>query len=121
MPPLEWKYGNVPDYLITCLGPNYLVSFSQMESVKKKEKVFQILCPCCQSLLWIDSVAQEVVQSEKGAGKKKKSLDDLLMKEKKRKSEFDRKFEATAELEKKKKEKIEDGFKKALTQTEKED
>ncbi len=107
--------------LITCLGPYYLVSFSQMESVKKKENVFQTLCPCCQSLLWIDSVTQEVVQSEKGAGKKKKSLDDLLMKEKKRKSEFDRKFEATAELEKQKKEKIKEGFKKALTQTEKED
>lgn len=104
-----------------CLVSNYLVSFSQMESVKKKDKVFQIFCPCCQSLLWIDSVTQEVVQSEKGAGKKKKSLDDLLMKEKKRKSEFDRKFEATAELEKKKKEKIEERFKKALTQTEKED
>ena len=104
-----------------CLVSNYLVSFSQMESVKKKDRVFQILCPCCQSLLWVDSVTQEVVQSEKGAGKKKKSLDDLLMKEKKRKSEFDRKFEATAELEKKKKEKIEEGFKKALTQIEKED
>ena len=67
-----------------CLVSNYLVSFSQMESVKKKDRVFQILCPCCQSLLWVDSVTQEVVQSEKGAGKKKKSLDDLLMKEKKR-------------------------------------
>ena len=113
----------VPDYRTdpACLALSFLVSFSQMESAKKKEKVFQILCPCCQSLLWIDSVTQEVVQSEKGAGKKKKSLDDLLMKEKKRKSEFDRKFEATAELEKKKKEKIEEGFKKALTQTDEED
>ncbi len=86
-----------------------------MEKTKKEEEVFQILCPCCQSLLWIDSVSQEVIQSKKGAGKKKKSLDDLLLKEKKRKGEFDRKFEATAELEKKKKEEVEEGFKKALT------
>ena len=92
-----------------------------MKNLKKKEEVFQILCPCCQSLLWIDSVSQEVIQSKKGGGKKKKSLDDLLLKEKKRKGEFDRKFEATAELEKKKKEKIEEGFKKALTKVDQEE
>ena len=92
-----------------------------MENTKKKEEVFQTLCPCCQSLLWIDSVSQEVIQSKKGGGKKKKSLDDLLLKEKKKKGEFDRKFEATAELEKKKKEKVEEGFKKALTKVEREE
>ena len=43
------------------------------------------------------------------------------MKEKKRKGEFDRKFEATAELEKKKKEEVEEGFKKALTEVEQEE
>lgn len=92
-----------------------------MKNSKKKEEVFQILCPCCQSLLWVDSVSQEVIQSKKEGGKKKKSLNDLLSKEKKRKGEFDRKFEATAELEKKKKEKIEEGFKKALTKVDQEE
>ncbi len=92
-----------------------------MTNSKKKEEVFQILCPCCQSLLWIDPVSQEVIQSKKGGGKKKKSLDDLILKEKERKGEFDRKFEATAELEKKKKEKIEEGFKKALTKVDQEE
>jgi hypothetical protein len=92
-----------------------------MENTMKKEEVFQILCPCCQSLLWIDAVSQEVIQSKKGGGKKKKSLDDLLLKEKKKKGEFDRKFEATAELKKKKKEEIEEGFKKALTKVEQEE
>ena len=43
------------------------------------------------------------------------------MKEKKRKSEFERKFEATAELQKKKKEEVEEGFRKALTKAEDED
>ncbi len=92
-----------------------------MKSTNKEKEVFQILCPCCQSFLWIDPVSQEVIQSKKGAGKAKKSLDELLLKEKKRKSEFDRKFEATAELQKKKKEEVEEGFRKALTKAGEED
>jgi hypothetical protein len=92
-----------------------------MKNTKKEKEVFQILCPCCQSLLWIDPVSQDVIQSKKGGGKAKKTLDELLLKEKKRKSEFDRKFEATAELQKKKKEEVEEGFRKALTKAGKED
>jgi hypothetical protein len=92
-----------------------------MEKVKGKKQVFQIICPCCQSILWADPVTQEVIQFEKRGAKKKKSLEELLQKEKKRKSEFERKFEATAELGKKRKKKAEEGFKKALTEFEKED
>jgi hypothetical protein len=86
---------------------------------KEKKQVFQIICPCCQSILWTDPVTQEVIQFEKKGGKKE-SLEELLQKEKKRKSEFERKFEATAELEKKRKKKAEEGFKKALTEFKKE-
>jgi hypothetical protein len=92
-----------------------------MEKAKGKKQVFQIICPCCQSILWADPITKEVIQFEKRGAKKKKSLDELLQKEKKRKSEFERKFEATAELGKKKKKKAEEGFKKALTEFEKED
>lgn len=92
-----------------------------MGNAKKKEKIFKTICPICQSLLWIDSVTQEVIQSEKKGGKKKKSLDELLLKEKKRKGEFERKFEATAELEKKRWKTAEEKFKKALTEVENED
>jgi hypothetical protein len=92
-----------------------------MEKAKGKKQVFQVICSCCQSLLWIDPVTQEVIQFERKGGKKKESLDELLLKEKKRKGEFERKFEATAELGKKRKKKAEDGFKKALTEFEKED
>ena len=91
-----------------------------MENEKEKEQVFQILCPSCQSILWIDPVNQEVIQIEKKGGKKK-SLEELLLKEKKKKREFERKFEATAELQKKRREKAEEGFKKALTEVDKED
>ena len=83
--------------------------------------MFQIICPCCQSILWTDPVTQGVIHFEKKGGKKKESLEELLQKEKKRRGEFERNFEATAELERKKKKKAEEGFKKALTDLEKED
>ena len=92
-----------------------------MKKKKEKEQVFQVVCPCCQSILWIDSVTKKVIQYdqyEKKGAKKKESLEELLLKEKKRKGEFERKFEATAELEKKRKERAEEGFKKALIEAE---
>jgi hypothetical protein len=92
-----------------------------MKNSKVKKQVFQIICPCCQSILWTDPVTQEVIQFEKKGAKKKESLEELLKKEKKRRSEFERKFEATAELGKKRKKKAEEGFRKALTEFEKED
>ena len=92
-----------------------------MEKKKEKEQVFQVVCPCCHSILWLDLITKEVIQFEKKGGKKKKSLEDLLLKEKKRKGEFERKFEATAELEKKRRERAEEGFKKALTEVEEEE
>ncbi len=55
-----------------------------MKKEKKKEQVFQVVCPCCQSILWIDSVTKEVIQYEKKGSKKKESLEELLLKEKKR-------------------------------------
>ena len=87
-----------------------------MQKSKEKKQVFQVLCPICKSLLWIDPVTEEVIQFEEKAEKKKKSLEELLFKEKKKKDEADRRFEATAELEKKRSEKAEDKFKKALSE-----
>ncbi len=92
-----------------------------MEKVKGKKQVFHIICPCCQSILWVDPFTQEVIQFERKGAKKKESLEELLQREKKRKSEFARKFEATAELGKKRKKKAEEGFEKALTEYEKDD
>jgi len=92
-----------------------------MESKKEKKQVFLITCPCCQSTLWVDPIAQEVVQLEKKGGKKKETLEELLLKEKKKKDEFERKFEATAELAMEKRKKAEEGFKKAFTRAKKEE
>ncbi len=78
-----------------------------MKEKKEKEHVFQAVCPCCQSILWIDSVTKKVIQHEKKGAKKKESLEELLLKEKKIIGDFERKFEATAELEKKRKERAE--------------
>lgn len=68
----------------------------------------------CRTVLWIDPVNQEVVKTEKSK-RKKGTLDELLEKEKKRKSDFDRKFEATAELEKEKKKKAQEKFAEVFT------
>jgi len=81
---------------------------------EKKAKVFHAKCPVCRSVLWIDPVSQEVVKSEKSQ-KKKGNLDELLEKEKKRKSAFDRKFEATAELQREKKKKAHEKFDEVFT------
>jgi hypothetical protein len=83
-------------------------------SEDKKTAVFEIVCPCCQSVLWVDVVTRGVVKTEKHAARKKGSLDELLEKEHARQQGFDQKFEATAELEKQKKQKAKEAFEKAL-------
>ncbi len=92
-----------------------------MTEEKTKAGVFEVVCPCCQSVLWVDGVSREVVKTERHAAKKKGSLDELLEKEKKRRDEFERKFEATAELERQKKDKAKEAFERALSKVGKED
>lgn len=91
-----------------------------MKDTKKKSDIFEILCPCCHSALWIDPVTREVIQFEKGQ-RKKGSLEELLLKEKKKKAGFERKFQATAELEKKRRQKVKEKFEKAFTKIDQED
>ncbi len=79
----------------------------------EKGKVHEVVCPSCQAVLWVEASTGAVVKSERAA-KKKESLDDLLLKEKKKKDAFATKFEATAELEKRKHEKAKEKFEKAF-------
>ncbi|MFC2163430.1 hypothetical protein ACFLT2_00365 [Acidobacteriota bacterium] len=85
-----------------------------LQMKKEKSKVFVVTCPVCQSGLWIDPATEEIMKSEKGQ-RKKGSLDELLVKEKKRMSTFDHKFEATAALEKEKKKKAQEKFAEAFS------
>ena len=85
-----------------------------MKAAKKNQKAFRIQCPGCKKVLWIDPVTQQIIRSEKGQ-RKKGSLDDLLVQEKKKREGFERKFEATSEMREKRKEKAREIFKKALT------
>jgi Zn-finger nucleic acid-binding protein len=80
--------------------------------------VFSVVCPCCGATLWLDGAIRSVLRSEK-AQKAKGSLDDLLVKEHRRQSEFDRKFDAGFELQKEKHAQANDLFKKALEKAEK--
>ncbi len=82
------------------------------------KNIFEIVCPHCGACLWIDASLKKCNQSGKRSRRKKESLEDLLAKERERRAAFDRKFEATAELEKKKKEKAREKFEKALEQAE---
>jgi adenine-specific DNA methylase len=86
--------------------------------VNDKPGVFQVTCPCCGAVLWVDGETRAVMRSEK-AKKAKGSLDDLLVKEKARTGQFGRKFEATFELQKEKHAKADEIFKKALEKAEK--
>jgi len=90
-----------------------------MKEEKGRKEIFSIYCPVCRSVLWIDSITKVVVKHEKGK-KEESSLDDLLLKEKRRKEEFTRKLEATAEIGKGKKEKAKEKFKKAFVDLTKE-
>jgi hypothetical protein len=92
-----------------------------MSETDKKSAVFDIVCPCCHSILWVDGITREVVKTEKHAARKKGSLDELLEHEKKRQDEVERKFEATAEMERQKKDKAREAFQKALENVDKED
>jgi Zn-finger nucleic acid-binding protein len=76
-------------------------------------KVFEVECPCCRTVIWVDGETGAVVKSEKAA-KKKESLDELLLKEKRKTEGFAAKFEATADLEKKKRKLANEKFAKAF-------
>ncbi len=89
-----------------------------MADPSEKPGVFQVKCPHCGTVLWIDAATREIMKTEKGQ-KKKGSLDDLLEKEKKRQDEFGRKFDATFELDKQKHTQAEEKFKQAMEKAEK--
>jgi len=91
-----------------------------MNTVKESHKVFCIECPGCRKVLWIDPVTRQVIRSEKNK-RKKGSLDDLLVEERKKREGFERKFEATSEMQKERKEKAREIFDKAFTDLDKED
>jgi hypothetical protein len=84
-----------------------------MAETKDEPGVFQVTCPCCGALLWVDGKSRAVMKSEK-AKKAKGSLDDFLVKEKARTDQFGRKFDATFELQKEKHAKADELFQKAL-------
>ncbi|MCJ7580156.1 MAG: hypothetical protein MUP98_06440 [Candidatus Aminicenantes bacterium] len=91
-----------------------MIDFSIMVKTKIEPRVFYVECSCCQTKLWIDPVTKNILKSEK-AQKKKGSLDDLLLKEKKKKDEVDRRFAATAELAKERQLIAKKKFEKAFT------
>ncbi len=76
-------------------------------------KVFEVVCPCCRSVVWVDATTGGIVKSER-AVKKKESLDELRIQEKQKKDGVATKFEATADREKKKRELAKEKFARAF-------
>ena len=77
------------------------------------EKVFEIACPHCRTVIWVDGENRRVLRTEKAA-KKKESLDELLFKEKQKNDGMAGKFEATAALEQEKLKKAREKFDQAF-------
>jgi len=77
------------------------------------EKAFEIACPHCGTVIWVDGENRNILRAERVA-RKKESLDDLLSREKTKRDGMATKFEATASLEKQKKDKARDAFAKAF-------
>ncbi|MHB8054983.1 MAG: hypothetical protein ACYDH3_07025 [Candidatus Aminicenantales bacterium] len=77
------------------------------------DKVFEIACPHCGTVIWVDGENRNILKTERIA-RKKESLDDLLAREKTKKDGMATKFEATASLEKQKKDRAKDAFEKAF-------
>jgi len=98
----------------------FVVHSFPMGKKGKQDRVFSVECPTCRSLIWLDPVTREIMRVEKGK-KKKESLDELLSREKEKRETFERKFEATSELQKQKQRKARELFEKALTKADKED
>jgi len=89
-----------------------------IKSKKTKSKVFEVECPCCRSVLWIDFHSKEVIKFDKKR-KERGNLDELLLKEKKRKAGFETRFESTAELARERQKNAQKRYKEAFTQIEK--
>ncbi|MBD3413616.1 MAG: hypothetical protein GF421_04190 [Candidatus Aminicenantes bacterium] len=87
---------------------------------KQDSKIFQTECPCCHSILWIDSTNKEVMKFEKKRGKKG-NLDELLEKERKRKAGFETRFDSTAELAEEKKKDAQKRYQQAFIRLKKQD
>jgi Zn-finger nucleic acid-binding protein len=83
---------------------------------RNDDSVFEITCPHCGTVIWVDGENRSVLKAERAA-RKKESFDDLLTREKTKRDSMATKFEATASLEKQKKDKARDAFAKAFAGT----
>lgn len=78
------------------------------------ETIIEIECPDCHTTLWVDIEKKIVVNHKKATKKNFTSFDDLLLKEKEKKETVEERFLMARDLEKAKKKKAEEIFKKSL-------
>ncbi len=78
------------------------------------DKIIEVECPVCHSILWIDVEKKIVVQHKKPTKKNFKSFDELLIKEKEKKEKVDEFFDMAKKLEEAKKKKARELFEKSI-------
>lgn len=79
-------------------------------------KHFEIICPCCNTILIIDRLEEKVIEErrpiiEQTTGDRFK---DAVIKSKQQKVEVEKKFKESAEAQKNKRQSLQDIFKKSL-------
>jgi hypothetical protein len=82
-------------------------------------KDFSIVCPCCQSKILIDHKTGAVVTHEEPARPRKKSFEEALAEDKKRKSEAEDIFAQAVREHEHREELLEKKFKEAMEKAEK--
>lgn len=84
-------------------------------------KMIEVNCPGCNAKLWIDAETGDVVQHKHEGNKAKSSIEDMLLKEKLKKENVDRRFMQAKNLEEEKKKKAEALFNSKLFNDENEE
>ncbi|MFO7866109.1 MAG: hypothetical protein R6V02_04760 [Candidatus Aminicenantes bacterium] len=71
-------------------------------------------CPICRSRIWVERHTLDVIKSEKSQ-KIKESLDELLEKERSKKTQMENKLASTAAMTRERKKQAEDKFSRVFS------
>jgi hypothetical protein len=82
---------------------------------------FEIICPCCESLIVIDRVSGEVLLHKPKENKSGLSLESMVSNLETQKSEMAKRFEKNLESQKDRSRILEEKFKEAMQRAEKSD
>ncbi|HNX97284.1 MAG TPA: hypothetical protein PKK12_06350 [Candidatus Aminicenantes bacterium] len=77
-------------------------------------ELFQVECPCCHAMLWVDPSTRTVAQHKRSEKKVHSSLEELLEKESAKREKTDERFLQAKKLDEAKKQQAEQLFHQSL-------